>query len=220
VRRTWLVAAFFAIAAVIPGTAHASATRMPPPSLSQTIAVKVAVKLPKPAPPLYYVVRKGDTLSSIAKRFDTNWQALWWVNRDKVPNPNLILAGTNLRLSKWHPDPPKWLEQAANRAAGYQRAREVVTTVAYVQPIPTGTYNAAPGSFQQCVIQRESGGNPDAQNPYSTASGLYGFLDSTWTGVTGLPGPARDYSVAVQNAAFAKAYAESGTADWASYDGC
>ena len=70
------------------------------------------------------------------------------------------------------------------------------------------------------VISHESSGNPDAQNPDSTASGLFGFLTSTWTAVTGLPGPARDYSVAAQEAAFNKLYAEDGTAPWAPYDGC
>lgn len=75
-------------------------------------------------------------------------------------------------------------------------------------------------SFEACVIQRESGGDPTAQNPVSTASGLFGFLDSTWTAVTGLPGPARDYSVATQERAFAREYAIAGTAPWARYDGC
>ncbi len=30
------------------------------------------------------------------------------------------------------------------------------------------------------IKQKESSGNPTAQNPKSSAYGLYGFLDSTW----------------------------------------
>ncbi len=74
--------------------------------------------------------------------------------------------------------------------------------------------------FEACVIRAESGGNQYAQNPTSTASGLFGFLDTTWTAVTGLPGPARDYSVGQQEAAFQKEYAEAGTSPWGPYDGC
>jgi hypothetical protein len=91
---------------------------------------------------------------------------------------------------------------------------------AYGSPEAQGAPSGSTSSFQACVIARESGGNPEAQNPDSTASGLYGFLDTTWTSVTGLPGPARDYSVAQQNAAFEKLYAEAGTSPWAPSDGC
>jgi hypothetical protein len=74
-------------------------------------------------------------------------------------------------------------------------------------------------SFEQCVIARESGGNPQAVNPSSGAGGLFQFLPSTWAalGFSGLPQYA---SVATQEAAFAKAYAQSGTSPWAPYDGC
>jgi hypothetical protein len=88
------------------------------------------------------------------------------------------------------------------------------------QPAASSGSVSAGSSFEQCVIAAESGGNPTAQNPTSTASGLYGFLSSTWTAVTGLPGPARDYSVAQQQAAFQKLYAEAGPSPWSSYDGC
>jgi len=84
---------------------------------------------------------------------------------------------------------------------------------------PAASTSAAPGSFQACVIQAESGGNPTAVNPSSGAGGLYQFLPSTWQslGFSGLP---QDASVSEQNAAFSKEYAESGTSAWASYDGC
>lgn len=34
--------------------------------------------------------------------------------------------------------------------------------------------------FLRCVIAHESGGNPRAQNPSSTASGLFQFIRSSW----------------------------------------
>jgi hypothetical protein len=37
-----------------------------------------------------------------------------------------------------------------------------------------------PGGFLACVRKHESGGNYQAKNPVSTASGAYQFLDSTW----------------------------------------
>ena len=90
----------------------------------------------------------------------------------------------------------------------------------YRAPAPAASsYSGAPGSFQACVIRAESGGNPQAVNASSGAGGLYQFLPSTWAalGFSGLP---ENASVATQNAAFAKAYAQSGTSPWAPYDGC
>jgi len=37
-----------------------------------------------------------------------------------------------------------------------------------------------PSGFLACVRAHESGGNYQAENPTSTASGAYQFLDSTW----------------------------------------
>lgn len=61
-------------------------------------------------------------------------------------------------------------------------------------------------SVRLCIIARESGGNYRAQNRYSTASGAYQFIDGTWRAVTGLPGSAKDYPAAVQDAAFYKLF--------------
>lgn len=75
------------------------------------------------------------------------------------------------------------------------------------------------GSFQSCVIQRESGGNPAAVNASSGAGGEYQFLPSTWQalGFSGLP---QDASLAEQTAAFDKAIAEGHSSWWSNYDGC
>lgn len=60
----------------------------------------------------------------------------------------------------------------------------------------------------------ESGGNPSAKNPGSTASGLFQFLDGTWESTTGTPAPARAYGGGTQVAAAAKLYRSSGWGPW------
>ena len=176
-------------------------------------------------------VRSGDSLSSISQRAygkAADWPALWWANRHSVPNPSLVLVGQHLRL----PEQPKvsaGLTRAALAAipgpapvalaAPAQPAAAAATSTVSSVPAQAASYNGAPGSFQSCVIQRESGGNAGAVNASSGAGGLYGFLPSTWQalGFSGLP---ENASVSQQNAAFAKEYAQSGSSAWAAYDGC
>ena len=48
-----------------------------------------------------YVVRAGDSLSAIAQKYygDANrWKEIWEANKDKVPDPNLITVGQELRI--------------------------------------------------------------------------------------------------------------------------
>lgn len=69
-------------------------------------------------PPSYntYVIRFGDTLSSIAVRFGTTVYALMIANN--LPNPNLIFAGMRLMIPSSHSYPPP--------AAGYPTAQPPV----------------------------------------------------------------------------------------------
>ena len=178
-----------------------------------------------------YIVRSGDTLSAIAKReygSASKWPALWWVNRHHIANPNVIRIGQSLKLSGWRPT-KAWLLRAALAAIpkppSVPAATVATTPVAHSHsaPVITQSFSAAPGSFQACVIQRESGGNPTAVNPTSGAGGLYQFLPSTWASLgyaAQYPGGAQTAPVSVQNAAFQKLYAEAGASPWAPYDGC
>jgi resuscitation-promoting factor RpfC len=177
----------------------------------------------------HVTVRSGDTLSSISQRefgSAAKWPALWWANRHSVHNPSMIQAGERLQVPSSHKVKP-WLTRAALTAI--PAAAPAQAPVAAAAPSGTGTsaapvqatvsYAGASGSFQSCVIQRESGGNASAVNGSSGAGGLYGFLPSTWQslGHSGLP---ENASVAEQNAAFAQEYAQSGGAAWSAYDGC
>lgn len=73
-----------------------------------------------------------------------------------------------------------------------------VTATARPEPGPTVTVTERPSAasrsltrlsaedeaFLRCVVHRESRGDPKAENPHSTASGLFQFLDGTWRSVT------------------------------------
>lgn len=64
------------------------------------------------------------------------------------------------------------------------------------------------------VLLCESNGNRYADNPRSTASGLWQFLDGTWRSTTGTPGPAKSYSPSVQTAAAKRLRDSSGWSPW------
>jgi hypothetical protein len=81
--------------------------------------------------------------------------------------------------------------------------------------------HVAPGGIAACIRKYESGGNYTAQNPSSTASGAYQFLDSTWQSLTGLPGRAMNYSPAQQDAAFWKLWNNGrGASQWVTSGMC
>jgi resuscitation-promoting factor RpfC len=192
----------------------------------------------------HVTVRAGDTLSSISKReygSAARWPALWWTNRHRVHNPSSIMVGQRLNLSGWHPVKP-WITTAAMAAIPAPPppppapapapapqpaapASSAPATSAPASSVPassaqsTGSYSASSGSYENCVIQAESGGDASAVNPTSGAGGLYGFMPSTWhsLGYSGLP---QDAPASVQHEAYAKEYARSGSSAWSPYDGC
>ena len=46
-----------------------------------------------------YIVKKGDTLSSIAKKYNTTWQKIYEDNREVIgDNPNIIKPGQELKI--------------------------------------------------------------------------------------------------------------------------
>jgi nucleoid-associated protein YgaU len=182
----------------------------------------------------HYTVHLGDSLSDIARKrigHEHRWMALYGYNRKVIGHdPNVITAGEVLRLPPTHytytyvPPPPPPPAPAAPAADSDQQApaQQQAAPAPAPQPQAAPAQNVqagAPGSFQACVIARESGGNARAVNPTSGAGGLYQFLPSTWAalGHSGLP---QNASVAEQNQAFQQAYAQSGTSPWAPYDGC
>ena len=177
-------------------------------------------------------VRAGESLSTISQHEfgkAADWPALWWANRHTVHNPSLIQEGQRLVVPGSHEVKP-WLTRAALaaipapapapvQAAPVASSAPAQSSAPAAAPASSASYSGASGSFQSCVIQAESGGNASAVNASSGAGGLYGFLPSTWQGL-GFSGSPQNASVAEQNAAFAKEYAQSGTSAWSAYDGC
>jgi hypothetical protein len=82
----------------------------------------------------------------------------------------------------------------------------------------SGTYHAS-GSYEACVISRESGGNAGIWNP-TGHWGLYQFDEQTWVSGGGSPSTFGSASPAEQHQVFAAVYAARGTSPWTPSDGC
>jgi hypothetical protein len=149
-------------------------------AIAVTISLHPAAAHQAHQAPAHYTVKAGDTLSSIARHEYGSahaWPALWWVNRHKVHNPQMIRVGQRLALSSWHPR-KAWLDRAALAATpAPARAASSVPAVA-----STGTWSApAPsgGVNWSAIAACESGGNWST----STGNGFYGglqFTEGTW----------------------------------------
>ena len=130
--------------------------------------------------PDHYTVKQGDTLSSIARHeygSAAAWPALWWVNRHKVHNPEMIRVGQRLTLSSWHPH-KAWLNRAALAAVPASASAPPVSAsapAAGAAPVPA----SSGGVNWSAVAACESGGNWST----NTGNGFYGglqFTEGTW----------------------------------------
>ena len=178
------------------------------------------------AAPAKYTVKSGDSLSAIAKRVYHNpayWPVLYWANHKQIKYANVIEVGQKLTV----PAKPAKVPAAPSVLGPAAPVQATVTTsgpVTYAQSAPVysapaaSTYTGS-GSFQSCVIARESGGNSQVMNS-SGHYGLYQFSASTWAAYGGNPGSFGNASVAEQNQVFNNAIAAGGQSNWAPYDGC
>ena len=183
--------------------------------------------------PAKYTVKSGDSLSAIAGRLYGSpdyWPVLYWANHSHIAYANEIEVGQVLTVPAKPakiPSPPSALGPATpapSPSASYQQAYAPVAAAqsAPAQSAPTqtaSTYNGASGSFQSCVIARESGGNSQVMNS-SGHYGLYQFSSSTWAAYGGNPGDFGHASVSEQNQVFNNAIAAGGQSNWSAYDGC
>jgi LysM repeat protein len=169
-----------------------------------------------------YTVRPGDTLSAIAQRFYHDagaWPVLYWANRNQVRWANLIEVGQVLTVparSAGRTAAPRQLSPA--HAARPTVIEQSASSPAPARAVPAASYSGE-GSFQRCVIARESGGNSQVMNA-SGHYGLYQFSASTWAAYGGSPAEFGHATVAEQNRVFDTAMAEHGEFNWAPYDGC
>jgi len=134
--------------------------------------------------PAHYTVKPGDTLSSIARHeygSAANWPALWWVNRHKVHNPEMLMVGQRLTLSSWHPR-KAWLNRAALAAipAPAPAPVTVVSAPSGGASAPAAQAVGTSGGVNWAAIAAcESGGNWST----NTGNGFYGglqFTQGTW----------------------------------------
>ncbi len=191
--------------------------------------------------PRWYTVQPGDSLSSIAQRFYRNsaaWPVLYWHNHSRIHWADDISAGQVLRIPTEPaeiPSPPAQLDAPARTVSTTHPARHASSAPVVAQSAPTqqapdpapvttttsGSLGVIPGgAFGQCVVQRESGGNPQVMNS-SGHYGLFQFSFSTWVAYGGNPNDFGHASVAEQEQVFATALASpGGENNWAPYDGC
>jgi hypothetical protein len=101
-----------------------------------------------------------------------------------------ILAAGLLMLASLDPT-PEMAAAAEQAGVDVQDLQDALSTVGEPDPVrylrhaghlpwPATPYNARLQALADCVIWRESRGNPNAVNPRSRASGLGQFLPSTW----------------------------------------
>jgi LysM repeat protein len=196
-------------------------------------------RVAKSALPTRYTVRSGDSLAAISQRFYHNpdaWPVLYWANHHQIHWANEIKIGQVLNVPVEPariPNSPALLgPPAAHAPVSVTTPASTRYSVAPTQaaPVQTAPVQAAPkaasaatysgsGSFQSCVIARESGGNSQVMNG-SGHYGLYQFSASTWAAYGGSPSSFGNASVAEQNQVFNNAIAAGGQSNWAPYDGC
>ena len=177
-----------------------------------------------------YTVRPGDTLSTIAGRVYHNpdaWPVLYWANHSQIRWANMISAGQVLKVPAKPakiPSAPGELGSAGPTLAAAP-AEATAATPAYAPAAaavaPAASYSGGTpgGSFGQCVVAAESGGNSQVMNS-SGHYGLYQFSEATWVAYGGSAGSFGNASVAEQNQVFANALAQGGQSNWSAYDGC
>jgi LysM repeat protein len=183
-----------------------------------------------------YTVRSGDSLSAIAGRVYHNqdaWPVLYWANTSQIHWADVIEPGQVLRVpvepanipaapGELGPAPAAAPAPVAHAAPAQQAAAPSTSSAAApAQSTEQASYSGGTpgGSFGQCVVARESGGNAQVMN--STGHyGLYQFSASTWAAYGGNPADFGNASVAEQNQVFANALAAGGESNWSAYDGC
>ena len=183
------------------------------------------------AQPVSYTVRSGDSLSSIAERFyhkPSAWPVLYWANHSKVRWANILSEGQVLRIPAEPakiPGAPAQLGPVAPAPVVAAPAAAVATSSPAYAPAqaaaPASSYSGGTpgGSFGQCVIARESGGNAQVMNS-SGHYGLYQFSEGTWVAYGGSAADFGHASAGEQNQVFSNALAQGGQSNWSPYDGC
>lgn len=114
----------------------------------------------------------------------------------------VVVAGVDALVKAATPAPAPTPTVTATAYVPVPGPVTTVTATARPEPGPTVTVTVRPSAasrsltrlsaqdeaFLRCVVHRESRGDPKAENPHSTASGLFQFVDQTWRNVTRMSG--------------------------------
>jgi hypothetical protein len=215
--QSWAVANAELLAAIHPVAARPAATALKPTA----------------SRPATYTVRAGDTLAAIAGKVYHDpdaWPVIYWANRDKIRWADSVGVGQVLTIpvkparipavpSQLAPTPAAAPAPAPGQAGTQQVATGQPASTGVSEPQQAASTYTGSGSFQQCVIAAESGGNSQVMNS-SGHYGLYQFSASTWAAYGGNPADFGNASVAEQNQVFDNAIAAGGASNWSAYDGC
>jgi hypothetical protein len=219
---------------------HAASSAAPKSAVSSAApkhAAKATVKKSSPpaksqpaldaAKTVWFTVQSGDSLSSISGQVYGNsadWPVLYYANQSHLASPNAISVGQVLKV----PTLPATIP-AAPATASTSTSTSTSQSSSTSGSASTDTSSASQSDssvnasdysgFQQCVIERESGGNAQVMNS-SGHYGLYQFSESTWVAYGGSAADFGHASVAEQNQVFENAMAAGGESNWAPYDGC
>jgi len=145
-----------------------------------------------------YTVKSGDCLSRIARDNGVSLKSVLQANPQFQKNPNLIKPGQQVQLpgakDTFQPAPaprpgsgsaPKPTQApapagASGNATGPANLEQAADRATSQAGVPA-SWAKSPALWT--LLRHESSLNPKAQNPTSTAYGLFQFLDSTWKSV-------------------------------------
>lgn len=174
----------------------------------------------------------GDTL---IERYPDSWQYVCIVNiaEGRIPDCNTLVTGQELRgqvpaeerhaIDVWManvPRQPVVVERSQSSGSGGSsnggQSSQQASSYQPQQEQAAPQYSGGGGGcVPDYIVQRESGGDYKAENPTSTASGKYQFLDGTWNGYGGYQ-HASDAPPAVQDAKACEVWDNgNGSSHWA-----
>ena len=198
--------------------AKASAAKKSSPSAKSKATLDAAKTV-------WFTVVSGDSLSSISGQVYGNsndWPVLYYANKSKIASPNDISVGQVLKvpaLPATIPAAPAMASASTSTSSSASSSAAASTATSSASQSSSSVNASDYSGFQQCVIERESGGNSQVMNS-SGHYGLYQFSESTWVAYGGSAADFGNASVAEQNQVFENAMAAGGESNWAPYDGC